>query len=107
MKFPTVTSPDQEWINWYLSLKEEHGASAAREAFLKYWQRAGSDRANTAKLRSFMRDEGINIEGGTLGSIADTFVETDKSIGKIGKSFYLAALIVAILLVVVTIRIVK
>jgi len=97
---PTPLSTDAEWTNWYDSLHSYFGASGAKEIWLTVWSKCASEDANTTTLRSYMKDKGIIVDTGMLGSIADTVSGIGDYIGdffKLGK--YAAYGVVGIILV--------
>lgn len=72
---PTKNSSDQEWLSWYLDLKNLIGTKKANRIFTMLWNNEdgyNSD-ANSVYLRDEMEGYGVEIAGGVIGDVADFF----------------------------------
>jgi hypothetical protein len=73
MLIPTKSSTADVWIEWHKTLKNSIGKKNANIIWLKAWYMRGGkgSPASTNKLRSYMKQQGIDIETTTLESITD------------------------------------
>jgi hypothetical protein len=71
---PNKNSSGDVWIEWFKILKRAMGKKQASAIWLKAWyMRAGTgSSASTASLRTYMSEQGIDIDKTTAESIGDT-----------------------------------
>lgn len=71
---PTKASTGDAWIEWHKTLKSAMGRKQANVIWLKAWyMRAGiGSPASTSALRSYMSEQGVDIEKTTMESVGDT-----------------------------------
>lgn len=71
---PNKASTGDAWIQWHKTLKGAMGKKQANTIWLKAWyMRAGTgSSASTSALRSYMSDNGVDIEKTTMESVGDT-----------------------------------
>ena len=75
-RIPTRNQSDLIWINWYAALKKQLGRKKANQLFIANWdsQNGDNSEANTSTLRSHLEGNGIDVSGGILGGVKDTFL---------------------------------
>jgi hypothetical protein len=102
---PTRSSNSDEWIFWHQSLKKRYGKATANLLWVKAWNKRGQSAEsyfggpNTVRLRNYLEEQGIQIEGGLIGYYSDFFDSMDSffvSTFNLGKyvSLVLLALVV-------------
>ena len=70
---PTKSSSDQQWLSWYLDVKNQLGTKKANRLFTMLWNNEdgyNSD-ANTNYLREEMEGYGVEIGTGIIGEVVD------------------------------------
>jgi len=103
MQTPTLYSSSQNWIEWHAYLKKNLGTKDANQLFMEHWAKIGQgSNANDAALRSYLKSQGIQVEGEyfLLSGLADTWQSTNTGFKKIGSSANLGVFIVIIMIVV-------
>jgi hypothetical protein len=72
--FPSKSWSGDKWIQWHEILKKAMGKKQANQVWLKAWyMRAGTgSSASTSDLRSYMSEQGIDINKTTIESIGDS-----------------------------------
>lgn len=93
LDIPIKGSTDSAWLTWWKGLKQQFGKKVAQQEFLKAWATRGDDDANTTTLRQTLAKDGVKIDTGVFGSIADSTEGFIDSIGNaldIGKYFIYA-----------------
>jgi len=85
---PTKSSTGDVWIEWHKTLKSAMGRKQANIIWLKAWyMRAGTgSSASTSELRSYMSEQGVDIEKTTMETIGDTFSGAIDFIGDVFKT---------------------
>ncbi len=70
---PTKNSSDQQWVSWYLDVKNQLGTKRANRLFTMLWNNEdgyNSD-ANTNYLRDEMEGYGVEVDTGFIGDAVD------------------------------------
>ena len=96
---PNQQSSDAIWIQWHKDLKTVLGKKTADAVFLAYWQKRGTDAANTHALREYAAGQGFQIDGGTIGGIVDSVYSVADNIAdvfKIGKYVSIAIIVIIV-----------
>ena len=97
---PTTVSTASQWILWHQALKARYGKATANTLFLDAWQHRQSSKANTTELRAYLTDNGMTIEEGYFGYVADFFDEATGMLALGSKAgLYGGAAIVVLLLI--------
>ena len=95
---PNNQSSDAIWIQWHKDLKSVLGKKMANSIWILYWEKRGSDDANTNALRTYASSQGFSISGGALGSVIDTFYNIGDKIGDIFKVGEYATIAIVVIL---------
>jgi hypothetical protein len=96
---PSVKSNCSEWIQWHKDLKSVFGKKTANSIFIAFWKKRGSTSANTNELRTYAKDQGFSIVGGTLSGVVDSAYDVFDSFGdifKVGKIATISIIIIVI-----------
>lgn len=102
MQTPTLYSSSQNWIEWHQYLKKNLGTKDANDLFMSHWGQVGqSSNANDASLRSYLKSQGLKIEGeySIFSGLADTWQSTNTGFKKIGASANMGVYIVIIMII--------
>lgn len=70
---PTKSSSGEAWKEWHIKLKRTLGKKNANFTWIKAWDLRGGKNSNasTNSLRSYMKDEGIEVDKTTIQSVTD------------------------------------
>lgn len=81
---PNINSTDEQWISWHKTLKRELGKFNANDTFMRAWNQRKNEsalfgsKANTSKLREYLKKEGVSLSGdGYLGFAYDALDTLD------------------------------
>jgi hypothetical protein len=66
---PDEKSSSQEWITFYQILAKRYGKKAGTVAFVKAWEKFGSDKAQNANVNAIEKGTGLVFDKGLLTSI--------------------------------------
>lgn len=70
---PQSNSAGSKWIIWHKALKKKFGKRQANIIWLKAWEVRGGKgtSASTSDLRTYMEENGVNLETTSLEDVAD------------------------------------
>ena len=68
---PTLKSVDTDWIKWVDYLMATYGRALGTQIFMGVWTKRGSQSANTYKLRSVLKNYGIEVDESVFDKIND------------------------------------
>ncbi|OJJ16749.1 hypothetical protein BKI52_33110 [marine bacterium AO1-C] len=96
---PHESSSDDHWITWHKALRKRYGKNNANMLLSQAWEERGEDYANTYQLRTYLKSQGIEIDGtnilsGLTDSAKNTWGSVNKGFSGIGSSVMIGVLIV-------------
>lgn len=85
-KMPTLQSSDNDWLKWAEILHNEIGLENTKTNFIALWEKRGSKKANTNKLRrELSKNYDIDIDENFFQKIVDVGVGVGSSLKKAAK----------------------
>lgn len=106
-QIPDCGSDDNAWITFHKAAKSRFGKKKANQLWSLVWGKRteetstfSSDKANTERLRSYMKKQGVEIEASTLSTIGESVGGYFDFLFDAGKTIYYIVIAIIILIVI-------